>query len=158
MQTVCLLRDARKGRLHVRFVAVDSKFKVRRGFLGMAVDFGAGSNAILQATDGTIARLATKYLGTLRAVAMPSLRKRLVESIHMITVDAASDEIVASELGRMRRMGHPPMPNMRVVLRDKAHGCCRTARLASLARSAPLLHGLVLRAAPYVCLDRNRSV
>ena len=47
----------------------------------------------------------------------------------MITVDAASDEVLASEMMRITTRGalESLTPNLRVVLRDKAHSSRRNA-------------------------------
>ena len=42
-KTINLLRDARKGQLKVRFVAVNERLQVRRGTLG--IDRGKGQTA-----------------------------------------------------------------------------------------------------------------
>lgn len=128
VQSVALMRDARKGRLHLRFVAVDSNLKVRRGLLGVASNFGTGGQAIHDATSKIMHDFATRYQGTKRELHVPALLRRLRQRTHMITVDAASDELVAAELMRrgLREVLEPLTPNCSTILRDKTHASRRT--------------------------------
>ena len=125
VQSITLLRDARKGRLHIRFVAVDSRLQVRHGFLGAATGFGSGSAAIAKTTNLIVSDFATRYAGMKVAELRQEVRRRVLDRTHMITVDAAADEIVASELMRSGVDGAVLTPNLRIVLRDKAHSTRR---------------------------------
>jgi hypothetical protein len=53
------------------------------------------------------------------------VRRRVLDRTHMITVDAAADELVASELMRSGVDGAVLTPNLHIVLRDKAHSTRR---------------------------------
>jgi len=125
VQSITLLRDARKGRLHIRFVAVDSRLQVRHGFLGAATGFGSGSAAIVKATDLIVSDFATRYAGMKVAELRQEVRRRVLDRTHMITVDVAADELVASKLMRSGVDGAVLTPNLHIVLRDKAHSTRR---------------------------------
>lgn len=126
-QSIALARDGRKCRLSIRFAAVDAGLRVRRGVLGLSPDFGAGGEAIARATQAMMKSMATKYEGTPHARFGQPLYDVLESKIHMITVDAAQDEILGSEMMRqplLTSLGGTT-PNLAWVLRDKAHASRR---------------------------------
>ncbi len=136
VQSVALARDARKSRLAIRFVAVNSKLQTRSGLLGLAPDFGTGSAAITRATANLLREFSTKYVGTASANLISGLHTAVRNNVHMITVDAATDEVLSAEMMRKPLLGmmSTTTPNLRIVLRDKAHAtrritfyqhCCR---------------------------------
>ena len=137
-RSIALMRDGRKGRTSVRFVAVDASLNVRRGTLGIAFGFGSGADAILKATDQIITDFATLYLGTARERKLQNLRKHIRKKVHMITVDAAKYEVLASELMRqpLGDVLSPLTPNCQIVLRDKAHASRRLRACSS--NSSPM--------------------
>ena len=132
LQSVALMRDARQGRLHIRFTAVDSELRVRRGMLGMVSAFGTGGLAVAKATRKIVDDFATVLRGTKRAKLNSGLQQNILQKTQMITVDSAADEIVASEIGRNRlsTVLGPIVPNCRILLRDKAHSARRTQAVA----------------------------
>ena len=56
---ISLIRDMRKSRLMIRFVAVNRKLQVRRGLLGITRNFGHTAKAITKATGHIMRRAAT---------------------------------------------------------------------------------------------------
>ena len=85
-----------------------------------------------KATRNTVDDCVTVLRGTQRAKLNSGLQRNVLQNAHVITVDAAADEIVASEIVRdplSSELG-PIFPNCRVVLRDKAHSARRTRTVA----------------------------
>ena len=132
---ICLARDERDGRLVARFSATDKNLTTRRCLLGLARDWGSGAQAI---ADTTV-KLVRRCLETSEAPdgiprgAMPRIAGRIAQPSHAVarqvlqrveaaTTDAARDEILGSEL-----LQTTDMPNLRFILRDKAHGARRTS-------------------------------
>ena len=127
VKSVALARDARKGRLVVRFTAVDSQLQVRSGMLGLAIGYGSRAEDIFTATNSIVSDFATKYKGMRPAASIPGMATAIRRRVHIITVDSAADEVLAAEMGRkpVLDLMAPVMPNLRIVLRDKAHASRR---------------------------------
>ena len=129
-KSITLLRDARKGTVAVRFVLVNNRLKVRAGLLGVVGHlsrFGNGPLGLLQTTKHLMHQFATTLPPTsatqLHAPVLKAIRRRC----HMVTVDAAADEVTASELTRqpISEVFGALTPNLRIILRDKAHASRR---------------------------------
>lgn len=84
VRSVSLARDARKGRLSIRFVAVNKSLECRAGVLGVGLDFGSGGEAIAIATDDMMIAFSTRYYGTRHAVLIKPLLALLRDKVHMI--------------------------------------------------------------------------
>lgn len=128
-KSITILRDVRKGTVAIRFVAVDKALRVHSGLLGCAnhmARFGSGSSGLLQSTN----HLFTKFASNSDPPHALNLkvRQRLRAYTHIVAVDAASDEVVASELMRqpINEVINALTPNLKMVLRDKAHASRRT--------------------------------
>ena len=128
VKSLALARDERSGRLSIRFIGVNSDLTVRRGMMGVAVGNHSGGDGILRATDRIITDFSTVYLGMKRERRERQLQKKVQNAIHMVTVDAAANEVLAAELMRLpiNEILAPLTPNLKIVLRDKAHGSRRT--------------------------------
>ncbi|CAE7244095.1 haeIIM [Symbiodinium sp. CCMP2592] len=134
---VCLFRDERKGRLLLRFRAVDKNLLVRSGTMGLAIQPGTGARNITEATRKIMKRFCTRFAGCPNSSrkdkkAKPFLKvklfKHLTESVTCIAVDAAADEVLSSELMRASAWNGSQQkltPNLRFVVRDKAHASRR---------------------------------
>jgi hypothetical protein len=131
---ICLARDERDGRLVVRFSATDSNLTTRRGLLGLARDWGSGAQAIADTTVDLVQQCSVTGEGMPRGgmkrvvgaerVALHShaVATHVLRHVEAVTTDAARDEILGSELLQTKAM-----PNLRFILRDKAHGARRTS-------------------------------
>ena len=131
-----LIRDESKGRLAIRFRAVSRQLHVHSGTLGTARDFGSGAKAISAATTDAMNRFCSRFHGApgrpkrTHFVKKPLLEK-LRRNIVCITIDSAGDEVLASEMMRSSTLSNTAIratPNLKFVIRDKAHG---TKRLVS---------------------------
>ena len=128
--SISLMRDVRKGLAAVRFIAVTKNLVVRSGLLGVAGHlhrFGVGAQGLLQTTNHIINNFATANRSTSSENFDNDVRRSLRKHTHMVTVDAASDEVVASEIMRVSASEalSPLTPNVGIVLRDKAHASRR---------------------------------
>ena len=77
----------------IRFVAVNSKLDVRSGVFGIASEFGRGAERIAEATRLLMKEFSTKNIGSSRSVLIKPLHAAIIDKLHMITVDSASDEV-----------------------------------------------------------------
>ena len=60
-RAVTLLRDERKGRLMIRFLAVGPDLEVRSGTLGQEQGHGTGAINMLKATENVLLRACTRF-------------------------------------------------------------------------------------------------
>jgi len=150
--SIVLARDERKSRLLVRFSSCDGRLNVRRGFMGQTRGAGGKALQLLHATKKVLKDFCTKRLGVpgnKQATLDEALYKHVRSKIEVIVSDSASNEILAANVGRGRRLetmdaGNPPLdgdpagrrrqplgsltPNLIIIGRDLAHGFRRTAR------------------------------
>jgi hypothetical protein len=73
LRSMALIRDARHGRLSIRFFAVNDQLECRSGLLGYAIGFGSSSEDILAATKHVMEVFSTKYYGFKPAALIPQL-------------------------------------------------------------------------------------
>ena len=73
LRSMALIRDARHGRLSIRFVAVNDQLECRSGLLGYAIGFGSTSEDILAATKQVMETFSTKYHGFTPSALVPQL-------------------------------------------------------------------------------------
>ena len=124
-----LFRDERKGLIAIRFRTVSPGLVQHSGTLGYARDAGTGAANLTKATLKIIQRACSRFANGPRIQARPRLLSKLYshvrDSIHAIAVDAAQDEVTSAELMRSSWDGPALTPNLRFVLRDKAHSSRR---------------------------------
>ena len=132
MKSFTVMRDSRQGKLLLRYVAVNHDLRVRRGILGQT-KCEARAAAKLEGTKRLYRRFATKNacLGAfkngrhnIRKIFVKPMHALLVDNTHRLVIDAAKDEVTASEMSRLLGMS-PFTPNLREILRDKSHAATR---------------------------------
>ena len=153
---LCLMRDERHGRLHIRFRAVTAQLEVKSGYLGQHVGHSQDSLSILQATSDICRKACTINSSptagsSLAEVFDASLFAHLREILEAISVDSASNEVTA--VADMTSSLHPNTPqfapNCKHLLRDSAHSARRLLERLWRADKAPYsVHG---RASACVC-------
>lgn len=132
-----VMQDCRSGKLRVRYKAANSRLEIRSGYLGtvnVAHDFSLDSAGLQAATMKVLENFATSRLHVAyptREVGQASpdqeLLSCLVNSVEAFVADAASDEIKCGRLlaGHGGLRPGLNMPNIRLVIRDKAHASRR---------------------------------
>ena len=132
-----LMQDCRSGKLRVRYRAANSRLEIRSGYLGtlnVAHDFSLDSAGLQAAAMKVLENFATSRLHVAyptRAVGQASpdqeLFSCLVNSVEAFVADAASDEIKCGRLlaGHGGLRPGLNMPNIHLVIRDKAHASRR---------------------------------
>ena len=133
-----LFRDERKGRIAIRFRTCDLDLNVRCGTLGQDRDSGTGAQNLVKATAHVMRRACTRFAKPPSSLARnykprkPKFKSGAYEALrsNIITmvVDAAGDELLASEMMRsadLARSTRTLTPNLLHVVRDKAHASRR---------------------------------
>lgn len=128
-----LMRDERRGRLHIRFRCSNSKdIDVQSGFLGQARNFQPDAIGITAATREVIVKACSSRTDPpLGLEATPHFDRDLYESVRMkleaVSVDSAENEIVsARDMSRAEPDDkETDFPNCKHVLRDAAHSTRR---------------------------------
>jgi hypothetical protein len=145
--TMSLCRDERQRVLLLRYVSVDKNLNISRGVLGAKKESAVGADGIVSSTHEIFQRFCTRRHEPPRhgdsshrsnpgtASGTPGLDKDLLvhlrNTIEVVTVDAASDETLAVDIGRGRRasandvFNTPLTPNVKFIARDKAHALRR---------------------------------
>lgn len=126
-----LLQDARQGTLLLRLVAADARLNTRSVILGLRQFYGSTAADICKTVQAVITEFCTANvrLPPRRAGAQPptptldrELCAHLCSIIELFAADGASDEQVAGRDLQAPLDGMPaPLPNLRVLIRDKAH-------------------------------------
>ena len=116
-----LMRDVRKGKVALRFTAVDDRLRSRSGlmaWLPVRTSTGAG---MLSLTSQAITRFSTLCVcsSTGASTYKPQIRKVIRTVAHVMSIDAAENEVVASEL--MRRPAFE-------TIRPHTATCCHQSR------------------------------
>ena len=131
-RAVALFRDERKGRLAMRYKAVDADLTESSGTLGQERDFGTGATNITAATQRIITRMCTRFgsapISTVEPIRLPRLLEHIRHTVLCITVDSAADEVLSGEMMRCTALSGTQMaltPNLKFVIRDKAHASRR---------------------------------
>ena len=131
-----LMQDGRGNNLLIRLVATNKQLDVRRFVMGLERDCGSGAVAVRDATVLAIRRFCTKndrppprnttQLDTGTRHLDTELLGHIERVIEVFVADAAGDEQVAGrELQRSSSASIPSLPNLHLVLRDKAHAARR---------------------------------
>ena len=137
--SVSLFRDERAGRLLILYRAVAPNMTLTSGTLGQERDFGTGAANLTAATERIMTRLCTRRLnppvdgsaGVFKSEAdqlLKPLLQHLRKSVICLAVDSASDELLSAEMMRSSVLSPSQRtltPNLRFVLRDKAHASRR---------------------------------
>ena len=128
-ESITLIRDARKHRLCIRYVASrkDAKFHSHRGVLGWTRQNGLSGRNIAEDTLRILKEFCISYSQGPTPVKRRGLWRHIKACVHQLVVDSASDELVAGELCRciMDHDMKPILPNCKLLLRDKAHASRR---------------------------------
>jgi hypothetical protein len=131
-----LMQDGRGHNLLIRMVATSKHLDVRRFVMGLERDCGSGAAAVRDATVLAIRRVCTKNdRPPPRTMQQPDMGTRHLDNallghiktvIEVFVADAAGNEQVAGrELQRSSSTTIPTLPNLHLVLRDKAHAARR---------------------------------
>ena len=148
--SMALFRDESKSRLLIRFRAISPSLEEHSGILGQERDFGTGALNITKATANVMKRFATRFScppgkrHKVGSMVKKHLLKHMRKAIHVITVDAAGDEVLSGEMmrsatlaGTQRRL----TPNLKFLNRDRTHG---SRRITSRGWGAdPFLHDVI---------------
>lgn len=138
--SITLFRDERNGRLALRFRSVTQDLDVRSGTAGVARDFGTGARNITMATLAMMKRLCSSFQAAPYCTVEPTLRQSLLDhvrnTVHVMTLDAAADEVLSAEMMRCPALLNDDAqreitPCLQFVLRDKAHASRRSAAQAN---------------------------
>ena len=134
-EAIALFRDERKGRVALRFKAVTADLRVLAGTLGQEKNPGTGGRNLALASLKVLKRACSRfaaapYKTNADAFTKMDLLQHVRMSVTSITVDSASDELLASELMRSRQVKvsqemQTLTPNLKFVVRDKTHASRR---------------------------------
>ena len=105
--TIALARDERRSRLLVRYSACDAKLNVRRGFMGQARGAGGKALQVVDATRKVLKDFCTVNHGApdgVKTVWDQALYNHIRSKIEMVVSDSASNEGMAADIGRGRRL------------------------------------------------------
>lgn len=138
--SISLHHDARGQLFLVRYSAVDDRMHVRKGVLGVVRNHGTTSDHLVQAMLGILESVCTARQQpprpSQRQLPPPStvdtqLFEHIKKTIELLDADAASDEQRAGLVlqGKSRSSAIPgvPLPNLKLVLRDRTHAATRLA-------------------------------
>ena len=143
-EAISLYRDERKGRILIRFRAVGKDLQTVAGCLGQERDGGTGSRNLTVATYRIMQRFCTRFIQPPEQSKQPAVLKRrllshLRSTVTSLSVDAAQDEVVLAELMRAKALNasiQKLTPNLRFIVRDKAHSSRRITQRPWSADSA----------------------
>ncbi|CAE7237118.1 unnamed protein product [Symbiodinium sp. CCMP2456] len=143
-EAISLYRDERKGRILIRFRAVGKDLQTVAGCLGQERDGGTGSRNLTVATYRIMQRFCTRFIQPPEHSKQPAVLKRhllshLRSAVTSLSVDAAQDEVVSAELMRAKALNatiQKLTPNLRFIVRDKAHSSRRITQRPWSADSA----------------------
>jgi hypothetical protein len=133
---IAIHQDARKGILQLRFVCVGENLERHEGLLGLAKDYGTTAMETCRATLDMMRAFCTTPLAptTGRSIsAIPAhpdeeMLQNLKGRIELFVSDAASDELcVGRMLAGKTNLEVDKLPNLKVLLRDRAHASTRRA-------------------------------
>ena len=133
-ESIAFTRDESHGRLVVRFTAAKANLTTRSGLFGQARFAGSSGQNIADATAAMLRAMATplQKKGNLNGgggEVDQTLFDALRHKVEMLSVDSASNETLAANIMRrpeQRRADEEVLtPNLKVLVRDKAHGMRR---------------------------------
>jgi hypothetical protein len=131
---IAIHQDGRAGTLLVRFTAVDVHLNRLEGVFGIARDFGTKSSDVYLATLQILRNFCTIHLAPPSPVNPSvsqfdeSLYDYIKDHIELFDADAASDEQRVGRLllgkSTVDQLEH--LPNLKMILRDRAHAATRS--------------------------------
>lgn len=127
--SLVLMRDARAGKVALRFAAIDAKMRVTCGLVGWMALTSSTGMSIRDITDECFKRFGTLRVESPAAQKLKNVRRDLKLKVHTIVTDAAANEVMASEiaLGDQQPGGQALTPHATLIVRDRAHGLRRLA-------------------------------
>ena len=143
-ESITISRDERKGRACLRFAAIQPDLSARRGMLAWSVVTDSSADGLVRLTSKAFTDISTKQKGSVRKKIVKSCRQKLRIASHAMSVDAASNEVLASELQRTNGAVLEPLtPHSSILRRDTSHA---TRRLISRpTRAIPQLAEVTAR-------------
>ena len=131
--------DERNGRLLVKYAASNDNLDVQYGCLALLRDAGSNAHDIAAAVHRAVSSFCTRRaihpaLNTPRAQlnhcgqCNASLQKHILDRIEMFTADGAANEQLAAKMlhpASLRSSLCQKLPNLRMILRDRAHATRR---------------------------------
>ena len=127
-ESITLARDARKSRTCIRLAVIDRDLQAFSGMLCWAPLRDSSADGILKATNQGFKTFSTRLVGGAAPKFIPECRRILRLKTHVTTTDAASAEVLATDMSRKRFIDEPLTPHAKILVKDRAHG---TRRLGS---------------------------
>ena len=127
-ESITLARDARKSRTCIRLAVIDRDLQAFSGMLCWAPLRDSSADGILKATNQGFKTFSTRLVGGAAPKFIPECRRILRLKTHVTTTDAASAEVLATDMSRKRFIDEPLTPHAKLLVKDRAHG---TRRLGS---------------------------
>jgi hypothetical protein len=133
---ISIALDERNGRLLLKYAAANRQLDVRSGCFALLRDAGATARDVASAVHQAVARFCTRRelhrglnAGRNRPVPNLDTQEHIRQHIEMFTADGAANEQLAGRLLHPSSLRGGPgvdkLPNLRLVLRDKAHATRR---------------------------------
>ena len=143
--------DERDGRLLIKYAASNAQLEVRYGCLALLRDAGSNAYEIAAAVHKAVANFCTRRVlhpglnaGKAKVEQNRSTQQHIRGCIEMCTADGAANEQLAAKLlhpASLRNSLSQKLPNLRLILRDRAHA---TRRLTERTFQAdPKLEGIM---------------
>ena len=125
-----LMVDARNGSLLVRLAAADAQLNTRSMVLGLKHQYGSRAEHAQKAVMAVIQDMCTGGRGAPgrqgNVMCDADLAEHIRQIVEVFAADAASDEQLAGRELQSPANGGPAMlPNLKIVVRDKAHASRR---------------------------------
>ena len=133
-ESVSIMLDERNGRLLIKYSASNKNLDVRVGCLALMRDAGATSVDVVNAVHNAVARFCTRgkrHPGinkiSQKINTNPNVQECIRQRIEMFTADGAANEQLAGKMlhPTSLRGNKTKLPNLRLVIRDKAHATRR---------------------------------
>ncbi|CAE7510513.1 unnamed protein product [Symbiodinium sp. KB8] len=143
--SISLLRDERKSRVLIRFRCSDQNGVRHLGMLGRPKLTKGTASKLNEVTKQALRRFCTTNFAApnrkpeTAETCDESLYEHVRLHVHALTVDSASNEVAAGEAASSAEsraahdVGQAFMPNLTVIVRDKAHGSRRVLERPWLA-------------------------
>ena len=139
-----LLRDESKWRLDLRLQACGDDLVAHKFFMGRAIDYDSTAHGINQACIGLLRKFCTLFQcpppgANMQEQFLEAVHKKLCNQIEAVTVDSASNEVVAFKDCHLENWTQ--FPNLKHLVRDVCHGFRRI--LSRPWAADPILDGTV---------------